>query len=626
MNILIIGNGFDIAHGLPTTYKDFLKFIEQIKRIPKYNGTVKNFQSIIEQTGYDEFNKLHEGVAQYIDTVIRDDDNPYAKVKDIYIKSSNKIIDEIIELSERNIWIKWFNESETLLKEGWIDFESEISRVVQHFESVFKEVTNRKLDIQTLSKENVKIIKLFEKDNQTINNLTTFDFNDYKIKMLEDLKGLIRCFELYLEDCVRNIDKSLLSPDIYNLKIDKVLSFNYTDTYDRLYSCKNRGIEYDYIHGNSKLENLPANNMVLGIDEYLQGDERNTNVDYIEFKKYYQRIYKTTGCVYKKWLEQIAKSKSEEHHVYIFGHSLAMTDKDVLKEILTNSKVKTTIFYYDNKRYGEQLANLVQVLEQDVLISMVYGSNPKIRFKLQKTMIDKNNSEWQILNDRYALWNLYDFSDEEIQVIIKRITEKIRNNDLEYFHDQRNVISLYDALVSNYNSNESKNLLEIAKSLYNAKTCRWYNSEDWNFVDNVGEYPCDSRVRDFINEINKYNKHQKDELKIKFDINNLNILHEQISESTIDEEKVFELFDSLFSMFGNREKNVKTIWKCIFSLSNKISSDRWKLFIKEKLSTSKGIEKIRFRHIQDVIDEQDYHEAMYKHMEEQENEFAEDSY
>ena len=27
MNILIIGNGFDLAHNLPTTYKDFLKII-----------------------------------------------------------------------------------------------------------------------------------------------------------------------------------------------------------------------------------------------------------------------------------------------------------------------------------------------------------------------------------------------------------------------------------------------------------------------------------------------------------------------------------------------------------------------------------------------------------------------
>ena len=29
MNILVIGNGFDIAHGLPTQYKDFLNFIRK---------------------------------------------------------------------------------------------------------------------------------------------------------------------------------------------------------------------------------------------------------------------------------------------------------------------------------------------------------------------------------------------------------------------------------------------------------------------------------------------------------------------------------------------------------------------------------------------------------------------
>ena len=28
-NILVIGNGFDLAHGLPTRYMDFLEFIEE---------------------------------------------------------------------------------------------------------------------------------------------------------------------------------------------------------------------------------------------------------------------------------------------------------------------------------------------------------------------------------------------------------------------------------------------------------------------------------------------------------------------------------------------------------------------------------------------------------------------
>lgn len=28
MNILVIGNGFDIAHGLPTKYGDFLNYVQ----------------------------------------------------------------------------------------------------------------------------------------------------------------------------------------------------------------------------------------------------------------------------------------------------------------------------------------------------------------------------------------------------------------------------------------------------------------------------------------------------------------------------------------------------------------------------------------------------------------------
>lgn len=33
MNILIIGNGFDLAHGLPTKYGNFLDFCEKARRI-----------------------------------------------------------------------------------------------------------------------------------------------------------------------------------------------------------------------------------------------------------------------------------------------------------------------------------------------------------------------------------------------------------------------------------------------------------------------------------------------------------------------------------------------------------------------------------------------------------------
>lgn len=34
-DILVIGNGFDLAHGLPTKYGDFLEFVKVIRRVVK---------------------------------------------------------------------------------------------------------------------------------------------------------------------------------------------------------------------------------------------------------------------------------------------------------------------------------------------------------------------------------------------------------------------------------------------------------------------------------------------------------------------------------------------------------------------------------------------------------------
>lgn len=58
-----------------------------------------------------------------------------------------------------------------------------------------------------------------------------------------------------------------------------------------------------YIHGKADA-NKNDNNMVLGIYEYLNGDEKNNNTEFIEFKKYYQRIHKKDVNI-RKWLDEI---------------------------------------------------------------------------------------------------------------------------------------------------------------------------------------------------------------------------------------------------------------------------------------------------------------------------------
>lgn len=114
LNILIIGNGFDLAHNLQTTYIDFLKFIDAFNRfkdICKKESTKTAWgNAIVEDKKY-----------------ILDLANLYDKQKSVF--------EEIEKLISNNVWIEYFwklySERKTLKKDGWIDFESEISRIIQ---------------------------------------------------------------------------------------------------------------------------------------------------------------------------------------------------------------------------------------------------------------------------------------------------------------------------------------------------------------------------------------------------------------------------------------------------------------------------------------------------------------
>lgn len=64
------------------------------------------------------------------------------------------------------------------------------------------------------------------------------------------------------------------------------------------------------MHGKADLRNdIQSTNMVLGIDEYLEGDARDKDLEFIEFKKFFQRIHKETGGLYEGWLEEIQSEK-----------------------------------------------------------------------------------------------------------------------------------------------------------------------------------------------------------------------------------------------------------------------------------------------------------------------------
>ena len=390
MNILIIGNGFDLAHGLQTSYKNFLTFT---KKFANYK-TITEKGNVIDRQNLKELKYF-----EYLSKLFNEskDDN-----------GVKKIIDELDEMIRDNIWLEHFdkvqkNNTQTnfevkraRVKDGWIDFESEISRVIQEFEEVLKVNNNifREDEGKSSWPEllNMRQGEMFKRLGIKLDNNIEEDVREKKEKGLKDLDKLIRCLEIYLSDYINKVQVKKILSDIKELplsSIDKVLSFNYTNTFERLYKNSSL-VEFDYIHGQADIKkDINTNNMVLGIDEYLKGEERNENIEFIAFKKFYQRIHKETGCLYKNWVTEIRadndvlnKENVKQHKLFIFGHSLDITDGDVLRDLILNDNVQTVIFYKDKEDFGRKIANLVRVLGQDELIKRTGGTTKTITFKL----------------------------------------------------------------------------------------------------------------------------------------------------------------------------------------------------------------------------------------------------
>ena len=378
MNILVIGNGFDLAHGLPTKYTDFLKFVGAVR----YNVSEDKMESDVIA-----WKKLNLNVKTEIKR---------QQVKSVY--SLNRMYKDLIK---DNDWIDFFLQNPMYQKENWIDFESEISNVLQSIDQDivqgnfysniillqneflnYKYTNNVPEYIQATAEEQEKIKK------------PEITYQELRDILLENLNKLIRVLEIYLTDFVEKIGISKVSKDIKELDIDHVLSFNYTDTYEKLYNNgTDNNIEYDYIHGKADINNtVESNNIVLGIDEYLSDDRKNNDIEFIAFKKFYQRIYKETGCKYKEWVDQIERNEHMSptilYKLYIFGHSLDVTDKDILKDLILHNNVHTTIYYYSKEDLGNKIANLVKVIGQDELIKRTGGSTKTIEFKLQQDMVE----------------------------------------------------------------------------------------------------------------------------------------------------------------------------------------------------------------------------------------------
>ncbi len=346
MDILILGNGFDLAHGLKTTYKDFLDYCyKQLNKVISYKPT------------------------------------------DVYFT---------------NMWIRHFFNTPRITGKNWIDFENEIYNVLRfiHEAPGFSSIDWNKLFSISFDDFNFNfynidkyLARTMYSDNQNLSSyirVEPYNCIQYKIffpthkdfvyYLYDQLREFTKLFEDYLVNEVLSSinDKSDFQLSLKAIGVKEgsknvhVLSFNYTDTCERLYKHKfntycELNIKPVYIHGKASANN--SCDLVLGTHTFkFNPSQIPFPTSFNIFQKHYQRHKYGTIEPYQDLLRQIEKSRTLPKF-HIIGHSLDKTDHSVLQHILKANKDSIINIYYHNEEIQELLMSRIDLIigEEEVM-------------------------------------------------------------------------------------------------------------------------------------------------------------------------------------------------------------------------------------------------------------------
>lgn len=164
MNILVIGNGFDLAHGLPTKYYDFIQFIKFIKVIYikeayERNSIIKDKIRISEESL--DINK-----------------NILEKLLDESIYKTNHF-KEFILCINNNLWIEYFK-NKVKIQNTWVDFEMSIKEVIELLD-IIKRKHKEEISIENFDISNLReIMNIFLNYDKPIYLYKNTDFGQFK--------------------------------------------------------------------------------------------------------------------------------------------------------------------------------------------------------------------------------------------------------------------------------------------------------------------------------------------------------------------------------------------------------------------------------------------------------------
>jgi hypothetical protein len=311
--LIIIGNGFDLAHGIKTSYKDFISnyLCNAINTFFNKNSYTDSLIEINFKNPMGCFSPTPEPIRQ--DEVL----NYIAKLSEKYNFNIKSIVlrNTLNKISEMN-WVdletEYFN-SLLATKHGYKDYDQ--LKAIQ--------LVNNQLDFLKN-----KLVEYLDQQQREFSNVF-------------DKKPIVNCFteRIYPHEIVTvTLEEDQLPNNLY------FLNFNYTNTFESyMKECKKIiPSEFNYIHGNLfGGHGKPIFGFGDELDKrYLEFEDEKNN-ELFKHIKSFEYLKTKNYALLTRFVE------SEDFQVHIYGHSCGLSDRTMLNQIFEHENCKSIkIFYY----------------------------------------------------------------------------------------------------------------------------------------------------------------------------------------------------------------------------------------------------------------------------------------
>jgi hypothetical protein len=316
--LVLVGNGFDLAHGLKTSYRNFIDWY-----------MCKAFHEFC-QTGFYEDRLISVKRKNGMTTQYKSMPVSFTEVIDLISYNSYQ------ELIYKSKFYKYLLD---LFGKGWVDIEHQY---FQRLKVIFK--------ISSLSEDEkkVQVAKLNEEFDHLISLLTEY--------ILIINSQIPQCNKLPIASKKQNLVKAFQpnghSPVTF-------VTFNYTETLQYLGYAD----EHEIIHIHGRASDVSRNPIIFGYgdetDPVYQMIEDSGRNEYLEHIKSFG-YFKTDN--YSRLIKLI---DSAPFKVYIIGHSCGLSDRILLNEIFEHNNCHSIeLFYHQRKDGSDNFKEITQEISR----------------------------------------------------------------------------------------------------------------------------------------------------------------------------------------------------------------------------------------------------------------------